>query len=91
MGLALADAELAALAEARIVAVTGIDAALVALYEKLRIHGGGVGAAALLRGQCQGCHMSLNPVDLARIEAAAADDVVRCEECGRILVRGTTA
>ena len=85
------DAELAALDDSRKAEVTGLDAALVALYEKLRIHGSGVGAAALLHGQCQGCHMKLNPVDLARIDAAAADDVVRCEECGRILVRGTQA
>jgi hypothetical protein len=46
-----------------------------------------VGAAALRRGQCQGCHLSLNTVDLNAIRAAAADDVLRCEECRRILVR----
>ena len=44
-------------------------------------------AAALLRGQCQGCHLQLNTVELNEIRAAAKDDVVRCEECRRILVR----
>lgn len=60
---------------------------LTELYEKLRGQHGGVGAAALKRGQCQGCHLSLNTGDLNVIRAAAPDDVVRCEECRRILVR----
>ncbi|MFD0902486.1 zinc ribbon domain-containing protein [Actinomadura sediminis] len=60
---------------------------LLALYEKLRAQFGGVGAAKLFRGACQGCHLALNTVDLNRIRAAAEDEVVRCEECRRILVR----
>jgi uncharacterized protein len=60
---------------------------LIDLYERLRAQHGGVGAAALRRGQCQGCHLSLNTVDLNAIRAAAPDDVLRCEECRRILVR----
>jgi uncharacterized protein len=60
---------------------------LVELYERLRAQHGGVGAAALRRGQCQGCHLTLNTVDLNAIRAAAPDDVLRCEECRRILVR----
>lgn len=60
---------------------------LLALYEKLRPQHDGVGAAALLRGQCQGCHLALNTVDLNRIRAAAEDEVIRCEECRRILIR----
>lgn len=60
---------------------------LVDLYEKLRVQHGGVGAAALRRGQCQGCHLTLNTVDLNAMRAAAPDEVLRCEECRRILVR----
>ncbi|MDL4775036.1 MULTISPECIES: zinc ribbon domain-containing protein [Thermomonosporaceae] len=60
---------------------------LLGLYEKLRDQFGGVGAAKLYRGACQGCHLALNTVDLNRIRAAAQDEVVRCEECRRILVR----
>jgi uncharacterized protein len=60
---------------------------LVELYERLRAQHGGVGAAALRRGRCEGCHLSLNTVDLNAIRAAPADEVVRCEECRRILVR----
>lgn len=81
------DAELAVIVGEREAAAAGLDTGLVSLYERLRDHQGGIGAAALLRGQCQGCHMSLNAGDLAAIEAAPADQVVRCEECGRILVR----
>jgi predicted nucleic acid-binding Zn-ribbon protein len=62
-------------------------AELLDLYERLRTQHGGVGAAALRRGQCQGCHLTLNAGDLGVIRAAAPDDVVRCEECRRILVR----
>ncbi|WP_018656841.1 zinc ribbon domain-containing protein [Actinomadura flavalba] len=60
---------------------------VLALYEKLRAQFGGVGAAVLHRGSCQGCRLALNTVDLNRIRAAAEDEVVRCEECRRILVR----
>src|SRR5262249_19276696 len=47
----------------------------------------GPGPAALRNGRCEGCHLSLNTVDLGRIRAAAPDEVIRCEECRRILVR----
>jgi predicted nucleic acid-binding Zn-ribbon protein len=59
---------------------------LLGLYDRLRAQHT-VGAAALRRGRCEGCHLSLNTVDLARIRAAAPDEVLRCEECRRILVR----
>ncbi len=88
---ALIDEELASIAVEREAAIAGLDGTLVALYERLRDQHGGIGAAALLRGQCQGCHMSLNPADLAAIEVTAAESIVRCEECGRILVRESTA
>lgn len=59
---------------------------LMALYTKLR-NQTGIGAAALHRGRCEGCHLALNRVDLNRIQNADPDEVVRCEECRRILVR----
>jgi predicted nucleic acid-binding Zn-ribbon protein len=64
-----------------------IPADLLALYEKVRASSGGSGAAPLLRGQCQGCHLSLPPNDLTAFRAAPEDEVLRCEECRRILVR----
>lgn len=60
---------------------------LLALYERLRAQHNGIGAAALRRGRCEGCHLSLNTVDLNTIRAADPDEVLRCEECRRILVR----
>lgn len=66
---------------------SGVPDELLTSYEKLRGQHGGVGAAALLRGQCQGCLLQLSTVDLNAVRSAAKDDVVRCEECRRILVR----
>jgi predicted nucleic acid-binding Zn-ribbon protein len=63
-----------------------MPADLTALYERMRAQHG-VGAAALRGGRCEGCHLALNTVDLNRIRAAAPDEVLRCEECRRILVR----
>ncbi|MDR3202861.1 MAG: C4-type zinc ribbon domain-containing protein, partial [Bifidobacteriaceae bacterium] len=54
---------------------------------RLRASRGGVGAAALRGATCGGCRLELNPHDLQAIRVAAEDEVVRCEECGRILVR----
>ncbi len=85
------DAELVELAAARDLAAQGVDPALLALYEKIRAGSGGVGAARLVAGQCQGCHITINAVECARIDSAADDEVIRCEDCGRILVRGANA
>jgi hypothetical protein len=79
--------EQAAKAEASRTEVSAdIPADVLTLYDKLRAQHG-VGAAMLRRGQCQGCHLTLHTVDLNAIRAAAPDEVVRCEECRRILVR----
>jgi predicted nucleic acid-binding Zn-ribbon protein len=72
---------------ARAGVVTDIPGDLLKLYEKLREQNRGVAATALLRAQCQGCHLQLNTVELNSIRAAAKDDVIRCDECRRILVR----
>ncbi|KPM55610.1 Zn-ribbon-like protein [Frankia sp. R43] len=60
---------------------------LITLYERIRSSSGGVGAAALVRRRCEGCHLELSGGDLRAVAAAPADEVVRCEECRRILVR----
>ena len=60
---------------------------LLALYERLRAQKGGVGAAALRARQCGGCQLTIDAAELGVIRATAADEVVRCEECQRILVR----
>lgn len=81
------DAETARLRSEREGLAAGLPADLLALYDRVRGPAGGVGAAPLHRGRCEGCHLTLNAADLGRIRAAADDAVLRCEECGRILVR----
>jgi predicted nucleic acid-binding Zn-ribbon protein len=73
-------------ADRRAAVITQVPDDLLSLYERMRAQHG-VGAAALRRGRCEGCHLALNTVDLNRIRAAAEDEVLRCEECRRILVR----
>jgi len=65
----------------------GVDADLLAVYDRLRAQKGGVGAAALRARRCGGCSLELNAADLGVIAKAPADEVLRCEECSRILVR----
>jgi predicted nucleic acid-binding Zn-ribbon protein len=59
---------------------------LVALYERQRA-GGGPGAGPLQGHRCGACRIEIDRGELARISAAADDDVLRCPECGAILLR----
>ena len=68
-------------------AAADIPAELLALYDRLRQNKGGVGAAALRARQCGGCRLSLDNAELAVIRKAPSDEVIRCEECQRILIR----
>jgi predicted nucleic acid-binding Zn-ribbon protein len=80
-------AQLAAVEDERAATATGMPEDLMSLYEKLRAQKGGIGAAALRRRECGGCRLTLNASDLAEIARKPTDEVVRCEECNRILVR----
>ena len=84
--LAELDAEAASVAGPRSTIVGEVGEDLVTLYDKIRTTAG-IGAAPLSRRRCGGCQLELNATDLTRIRAAAPDEVVRCEECRRILVR----
>jgi predicted nucleic acid-binding Zn-ribbon protein len=64
-----------------------IEKALIDLYEKIRGNAGGVGAAALVGNKCNGCNLAINAVEMDRIKSLAKDELLRCEECRRILVR----
>ena len=81
------DAEAADIGDPRPTVVDEVGADLVALYEKIRVANGGTGAAALRQRRCGGCQLELNPVEIQRIRSAPEDEVLRCEECRRILVR----
>jgi predicted nucleic acid-binding Zn-ribbon protein len=60
---------------------------LLGLYVKIATGHGGVGAAELRRRRCTGCQLEINAADLRQFAAAPADEVLRCEECSRILIR----
>ena len=81
------DAELAQVAAQRKTLADGLATDLVTLYDKLRQQKGGVGAAALRARRCGGCSLELTASDLSSIAKAPTDEVLRCEECNRILVR----
>ncbi|BBX96949.1 zinc ribbon domain-containing protein [Mycobacterium lacus] len=63
-----------------------LDPDLSALYERQRARGG-PGAGLLQGHRCGACRIEIGRGELARITAAAEDDVVRCPECGAILLR----
>jgi predicted nucleic acid-binding Zn-ribbon protein len=71
----------------RKVTASGVPADLLALYDRIRAQKGGVGAAVLRQRRCSGCSLELTASDLGSIAKAPLDEVVRCEECQRILVR----
>ena len=51
-------------------------------------HNGGTGGAAELRQRrCEGCRIELSGSELSAVRNAAPDDVMRCDNCRRILVR----
>ncbi|MFJ8943717.1 zinc ribbon domain-containing protein [Streptomyces sp. NPDC102395] len=81
------DGEAATVAKDREVIAGSVPADLLKLYDKLRGQQGGIGAAKLYQRTCQGCRQELSITDVNEIRKAASDTVVRCENCGRILVR----
>ncbi len=64
----------------------GLDPELVSLYEHQRSRGG-AGAGRLQGRRCGACRIEIDRGELARISAAADDEVLRCPECGAILLR----
>jgi len=63
-----------------------LDPALSAMYERQRA-GGGPGAGPLLGHRCGACRIEIGRGELSRISAAPEDELVRCPECGAILLR----
>jgi predicted nucleic acid-binding Zn-ribbon protein len=81
------DADATADAGARAELAPQIPADLLALYEKLRAASGGVGAAMLRQRRCEGCRLELMGAELRAAQSSPPDEVLRCENCRRILVR----
>jgi predicted nucleic acid-binding Zn-ribbon protein len=80
------DKEIASEDAARASAATSIPSDLLTLYEQLRAKLGS-GAARLVKGSCAGCHLALPATEVDRIKREPPDAVIRCDQCGRILVR----
>ncbi len=81
------DAELGEEQARRAEAAVGLPADLASLYERLRARHGGVGAAPLVGGRCNGCYLTLPATEVDRIKREPPDALVTCDQCGRILVR----
>jgi predicted nucleic acid-binding Zn-ribbon protein len=81
------DAEIDGLRSQRETQAAQLDPELIALYEKIRAQQAGIGAAELRQRRCTGCRLELNNVEIGRLRSADEDEVLRCEECRRILVR----
>jgi predicted nucleic acid-binding Zn-ribbon protein len=79
------DTELATIAIRRADATAAVPTALLDEYERLRARLDGVGAARLVNGTCDGCHLAASAAELDHIRHAPADEVVHCSQCGRIL------
>jgi predicted nucleic acid-binding Zn-ribbon protein len=71
----------------RVAIAQQIPADLLALYDKVRAAQGGVGAAAIRARRCEGCRLELAGSELTAARHAAPDEVLRCENCRRIIVR----
>lgn len=78
------DRQLAAAQQERGEWVPKIDPELLERYDDLRAAKAGVGAAALIGGVCQGCHMRLANQEVERVRKA--EGLIFCDECRRILV-----
>lgn len=59
---------------------------VLAVYDRVRAEQG-TGAAILRAGRCEGCHLELTSAELAEIRAADDEDLHRCEQCRRFLIR----
>jgi predicted nucleic acid-binding Zn-ribbon protein len=81
------DAEIARTTAERAEMAATFPEDLLKLYEKLRAEHGGVGAGPIERGRCGGCRLDLMNNEKADIKGAPVDEVLRHDECGRIMVR----
>ncbi|MGX7680516.1 zinc ribbon domain-containing protein [Jatrophihabitans sp. DSM 45814] len=81
------DHDLAARQVERTALADSMPADLLALYDKIRESSGGMGAAMLRQRRCEGCRLDLAGNELSTVRTAKADEVLRCENCRRILIR----
>lgn len=80
------DTEIERTAAERIAVAAELPAELLALYEKIRVTEGGIGAGIIERGRCGACRLDLMQNEKAEYRAAPVDELLR-HECRRIVVR----
>jgi predicted nucleic acid-binding Zn-ribbon protein len=85
--LAALDSQLQHAAAKRETVVEKMPPALVKHYERIRDRRDGVGVAELVERRCEGCRLDLNSAEVSAFASAAPDELLSCEECGRILIR----
>jgi predicted nucleic acid-binding Zn-ribbon protein len=88
--LAELDSARTAVEDDRKAAATGLPEAMTKVYERLRGRLGS-GAAQLLADRCDGCRMPMAPSEVRALLQKPADEMLRCPECERILVRPESA
>jgi len=64
-----------------------LDPDLLARYERISRSVHGAGAARLLNGRCDGCHLELPTVEIDTLRRLDPEAIATCEQCGRILLR----
>jgi len=65
---------------------SAVEGSLLSLYDRLLAKKNGLAVAPVKGGQCGGCHVRLVPATL--IKAQGGNEIVQCENCGRILYPG---
>jgi len=60
---------------------------LLSLYDRIAGQTGGTGAAHLHARRCEGCRIEFYGTELSTYRKADPHTVLRCENCGRILIR----
>jgi predicted nucleic acid-binding Zn-ribbon protein len=79
-------AQVASETDVRATDVSQVPSELMTEYEKLRGQLGGIAVARLNGSICDGCHMTLSAVTVDRAKHAPEDAVIKCDECGRLLI-----
>ncbi len=80
------DEELDSLRASRAQAASALPETLRTRYEAALGRAGTSGAAQLVNGRCDGCRLSLAPLDVERARAVSDGEFAACPECGRILL-----
>jgi predicted nucleic acid-binding Zn-ribbon protein len=78
------EAQLAEHRQTRETIAPELPASLLKTYETIRAQKGGIGAAALVGGTCEGCHTTLPSIEVRKIKKDGG--LQRCDNCRRILV-----